>query len=250
MATDAIPWMTDPTNQTPFFPGFPALDAKSSGPGFTIPPTTSGVSANNLSGSDSGGGGGNAGKIGGALAPLLISLFGPKNTAADKASANSDQLTQMAQSLFSGGKDMTSLGLGALAPVLKYLTSVAGGDLSTLLSATAPERSRIIDQYDTAKRTSATFAPRGGGVTSSMIGLETGKASALATDAASARRSAVGTLGQLGEGLTASGLQAEAQGAQDLNNAITQQMAQAKRQDDQMAALASGLAKAMIGFVL
>jgi hypothetical protein len=244
MATTDYSWMTgsmkDPTNQTPFFPGFPTLPSTSVSPmGGPAPKGTPGIDT----GSNSGGGG-NAAGLAGAITPLLLSLLGPSNQQAGKAIGNTDQLVQMAQSLFGTGKGLSEMGLGALQPVLRYLTAVAGGDVTALMSATAPERAQLIDQYDTAKRNAATFSPRGGGVTSGMIGIENAKATALGTQAAEARRSAVGTLGQLGESLTETGLRAETDAFTALNDAITQQEAQAKRQDDLMAGLASGLGKA------
>lgn len=198
---------------------------------------------------DPGGGSGggsstpNLGGVVGAAVPLLMSLFGPSNQPAANAQTNTNQLQQMAQTLFGQGKDLSSAGMGALAPVLHYLTMVAGGDPNALLQATAPQRSMLIDQYDTAKKNIATFAPRGGGVTSGMVDLENKKATGLATQAADARTSGVNALGTLGTTLSGQGAQTEAAANVDMNAVIQQEEQQDARQDNLMASLGASLGK-------
>ena len=126
--------------------------------------------------------------------PFIASLFGGTNT--DKTA-----LRDTATKELSAGKDTKAAGAGALSPVLKYLQAIAGGDPAAVMDATAPQRARILDQYDTARK-AITQQPRGGGQASAALNLEGRQASDLATTAATARSEGVKELGTLGTNLT------------------------------------------------
>ena len=228
-------------------PTFPA-GAPGSPSGNTLPsqPSFSGIAGPTATtgGLFSGGGGSSgAGNAAGFIAPLLFSLLAPGNQQASAAISNTDQLSQMAKTLFGQGQDLTKMGTDALGPVLKYLQAVVGGNPAALSQATMPERARLIDFYDTAK-TSAQFSPRGGGQAGAYANVNAREASDLASTTANARQQGVAALGSLGSGLTSAGQQSEAAGNADLNAAITQQEQQAARQDNIWASIAMGLGKA------
>jgi hypothetical protein len=50
-------------------------------------------------------------------------------------------------------KELSGMGNESLAPVLDYFKKLVGGDQQELMAATRPERARVIDQYDTARKT-------------------------------------------------------------------------------------------------
>jgi hypothetical protein len=177
----------------------------------------------------------------GALTPLLGSLLASSNPAEGNASANTGRLTSLAQSLFGTGTNFLTQGQQALTPVLQYLKAVAGGDPGALLGATQPQRARVIDQYDTAKRGDQ-FLPRGGGQTASAMARSTQEASDLSTISADARTAGVNELGTLGQNLAQLGLSATTQGTNDLNNSI-----QAYEQQAKFAAQQSSQTGAAIG---
>jgi hypothetical protein len=151
--------------------------------------------------------------IASALAPLIASAFGPSNPYPGKISGIAGGLPNIGSSTMAAGQ-------GALAPVLTYLQQLVGGSGSSALAATAPQRSRVIDQFDAARKTLANFTPRGGGQVSGTENLESNEASTLANTTSAARTSAVGELGQLGAGLTSTGLNANLQGSQAALNAF------------------------------
>lgn len=143
--------------------------------------------------------------------PLLLSLLGPENKDLTAARTGAADLSKMGLDLSKAGGKLSAEGQAALAPVLRYLTAVAGGDPAALFEATAPERKRVLDQYDTAKQALG-FEPRGGGRASSVMELEAQKASDLATLPAEARRAGVSELGDLGGLLASLGVQTRGQG--------------------------------------
>lgn len=174
----------------------------------------------NVSHSMGGGGGGfDYAGAAGTAAPIMAAIFGGgDNKSAQQASGNSDQLASMAKMMFGEGH-------GATDQALTYLMHVAGGDPTALLNATAPERGRVLDQYDTAKK-ALMFTPRGGGQASATADLEASKAATMTSQTATARTSAVNALAQIGA-------QESAQGTAGLNSAIQGQESAAARQDKQ-----------------
>jgi hypothetical protein len=155
------------------------------------------------SGSD-GGSGFDWSGLGKVAAPFVASIFGPSNP------YEKDTL-DTANTLKGLGAADKATGSAALAPVLAYLKAIAGGDPTAIQEATAPQRAKIIDQYDTAKK-AITQQPRGGGQASAALSLEGKKASDLATTASSARTAGVQQLGSLGESIFNTGAQEQTSG--------------------------------------
>lgn len=179
----------------------------------TMPSGSSSWSSfNGGSGGDSSADGFDWGGLGGIAAPFVASLFGPKNQFSGK-------LEDTANKALTLGTDDKAAGKNALAPVLKYLTAIAGGDPSAVLEATAPQRARVLDQYDTARK-AITQQPRGGGQASGALKLEASKASDLATTASSARSEGVKELGAIGTNLNAQGAQEQETGITAAMNAF------------------------------
>jgi hypothetical protein len=141
-----------------------------------------------------------------SFAPLALSLFAPKtqgdipggiNNAVDKANA-----------LDKTGQTTSAQGAEALNPVLHYLAAVTSGDPQALLAATAPQRRKVIDQYDTARQ-AAQFAPRGGGTSSAVVNANTRQAGDLAQVNQTAQSEGMKTAAAVGEALTGQGANAQ-----------------------------------------
>ena len=146
------------------------------------------------------------------------------------------------------GAELSGLGSEALRPVLQYFKSIIGGDPNALMEATRPERSRVIDQYDTARKNISEFGARGGGTNSVVAQSRFDEADTLANLTATARREAVGQAGNLGATLEGLGLSADQLASADLNTVIQAILSQKgldltkSGQNKQMAAgLAEGL---------
>ena len=149
---------------------------------------------------------GKVGTLGAGIGGLLGSLFagGQRDITPD---VNSIQAT--AKNLGTQGAQLTAEGQANLAPVLKYFAALAGGDPSALLQATAPDRARVIDQYDAARRSSAQFTPRGGGQASTQQQARVSEAQTITTQTGLARTNAVNTLASLGSQQEQTGLSAQ-----------------------------------------
>lgn len=134
-------------------------------------------------------------------------------------------LRQRSEQLSGEGARLRETGEVALSPVLQYFKQLMSGDPAAMLEATRPERGRVIDQYDTARRAISEFAPRGGGAAQAVAGSYVQQGQQLADITSQARQGAVAGLAQLGPQLQALGLNAEQVASMDLNtliNAITQ----------------------------
>jgi hypothetical protein len=114
----------------------------------------------------------------------------------------------------------------ALNPVLNYFKALASGDPSALMAATAPERGRVIDQYDAARKAAVVSAPRGGGTTSAIVNSYITEANQLSDITATARRDANSSLGQLGINLAGLGLSADQLASADLDSILQAVFAQ------------------------
>jgi len=161
--------------------------------------------------------------IGGDLLAHHLAGGGDKKTA-QPAAGTTDPYTDLLQKQAAGaqaeGAASSSAGTDAIAPVMKYLQSILGGDPQAMLAATQPERGRVIDQYDTARRNAAEFGPRGGGTTGALAKSRFDQASSLSDITSSTRRDAAATEGQLGLQLKSLGLSAEQLASTDLNSII------------------------------
>lgn len=157
----------------------------------------------------------NSSKVGGATSaflPLLVSLFG-NNPYKDKAGSSADALSQLADLLTKKGEGISDQGQQALHPVIQYLMALTGADPAALAQATQPERARVLDQYDTARK-ALQFLPRGGGQASATMEAGAKSASDISSIIANARTQGVGQLGSLGKGLLDTGISTLGMGGQ------------------------------------
>ena len=124
------------------------------------------------------------------------------------------------------GEELVGLGTSGLQPALRFLTAITRGDPGAVGQATRPERARVIDQYDTARRAVAQFTPRGGGQTSAIAQSFTDEAGTLADIFATGRREGATALGQLSTRLAALGIQAEGLAGQNLSTLVQAYLSQ------------------------
>src|SRR5206468_3166454 len=139
------------------------------------------------------------GNIAGAAAPFLFSLLG-SNRAKGQAGQSTDQLAQLAKAFGTQGQQLAGQGQAALAPVIAYLQALVGGDPQALNQATQPERARVLDQYDTARK-ALQFLPRGGGQAGAVMQAGSRAAGDIGSIIGGARQGAANTLGTLGQNL-------------------------------------------------
>lgn len=151
-----------------------------------------------------------------AIAPLFAG-GGSSNKALTDAIAAAQK---SATDLGTEGKALTAQGTTALGPIMKYLQAIASGDPTALLNATRPERTRVLDQYDTARKTIANTQPRGGGQASAMVNATTRQASDLAAVGSNAQHAATDTAAQLASGLLSAGVNTEHAATAGLINVI------------------------------
>lgn len=118
------------------------------------------------------------------------------------------------------GEDQSGAGSAAMAPALKYYRDLLSADPNAVMSATAPERGRVIDQYDTARKAVANFGPRGGGTTGALASSRFDQAESMGDITSEARRGAAGSSAELGLQLQSLGLSHEALASQDIGTII------------------------------
>src|SRR5947207_4249390 len=217
-------------------------------PGFTPSASTGSPS---VQGADPGGGktpGQKGLGIASILAPFLVALFG-NNPYKGQAASSADQLAQLAKSLGGEGHEIAGQGLSALGPVMQYLTALAGGDPQALANATQPERARVLDQYDSARK-ALQFLPRGGGQAGAAMQAGSKAARDIGPITADARRSAVGTLGGLGKGLLEEGLTEERYATDALTQVITAYLSLSQQQAAGLGGLGSAIGTALFDAAL
>ena len=115
---------------------------------------------------------------------------------------------------------MMSQGQEGINPAMQYYKSLIGEDPAALMDATRGDRGRVIDQYDAARRATATFGPRGGGTNAAIAESRTAQAGQLGDILASGKREAAGKLGELGTTLTGLGLTSQQLQSADLNSVL------------------------------
>lgn len=158
-------------------------------------------------------GGGGGGDLSGSLAQL--------NKSAAASTDLSKSLNTNAQDLFKS--------------VLPYLRDIMSGNQQSVLQATMPERRKVMDQYDAARKSIAEFSPRSGGTASAMNEMRGNEASDLAGIAGQARQNALGTSASLGSNMQQLGLNAQGQAANTYGNIASIQQAEAQRKAQEMA---------------
>lgn len=148
--------------------------------------------------------------------PLLLAGLAPSSGGDVTGQAGTIQARAGAE--FTTGQQLAGTGGEALNQALQYYRQLLSGDPALLASATAPERRRVIDAYDTAKR-AAEFAPRGAEA-GAMLNLGAKQASDLATLPLAARANAAQQLGQVGTWAAQLGTTAESSAQQSLAQAL------------------------------
>ena len=127
---------------------------------------------------------------------------------------------------FAQGEDLLGQGQAGLQPALRFLTAITRGDPGAVGQATQPERRRVIDQYDTARRAISQFAPRGGGAVSAISRSFADEAGTLSDIFATGRREGATELGELSTRLAGLGIQAEGLAGQNLSTLVQAYLAQ------------------------
>ncbi len=161
----------------------------------------------------------------GAIYGGLRGLFGggdDEDEAAKVAAGdpNIDPLRESAAALRQKGAMLGGQGQQALAPTLAYYQALIGQDPGALMAATAPERGRVIDQYDSARRAAAEFGPRGGATNAAIANSHFQQAQQLGDITSMAKRDATSQLAALGATMTGLGLSADQLASMDLNAVI------------------------------
>lgn len=177
-------------------------------------------------------------KIGQGLLPLGLSMLAPKsrdiNPEVNAIESGAGDLKKTGADLLSGGKS-------AMSTALKYFQGLVSGDPSAILSATAPDRARVMDQYDASRKAITSFSPRGGGAASSMNENRTKEASDLSTITSSARSNAATELGRLGASQEQAGISAEEQSINALVQTLGPLLAQEQSSKQDTSAMFSGI---------
>ncbi len=161
---------------------------------------------------------GTVGQAGAIAAPLLATAFAPSipNITGDVNTIRGNAQTENQQ-----GHALAAKGTSTLDPALRYFQQLLSGDPGTALSATQPDRARVIDQYDAARKAIATTTPRGGGSASTINKSRFQEASDLGNLTATARNNAANTSASLGLDLSKTGLTAEQQSQQILAETLS-----------------------------
>lgn len=183
------------------------------------------------------------GGITNAAIPLIVSLFG-NNEFKDKTAGSADKLSQLAQLLSKQGTDLTKTGTDALHPVLQYLLALTGADPAALAQATQPERAKVLDQYDTARK-AIQFLPRGGGQASATMQSGAKAASDISSIVANARNSATNSLGALSTNLINTGINTTEAGGNAEQAAGRAYADLAKQKDEELGGFGKGLGQAI-----
>lgn len=153
-------------------------------------------------------------------------------------------------------KNLTAKGDDALSGTLSYYRNLLSGNPAAVMSATAPDRGRVIDQYDGARKAMATFGPRGGGQTAAAGQSQVSEAQDLSEILQTARDKGAAGSAQVGGQLLGAGMQANSLAGQDLNSVINSvlssaglQMQQNQQQQAQGAAQGEAMGQ-LIGLLL
>lgn len=172
----------------------------------------------------------------GAAATLPM-LFGSDGGTSDYER----QLGHLTEDTLDTSKSLGIDAKGLYANLLPYIQAMAGGDRQALLSATMPERKRVIDQYSAARKAIGEFAPRSGGQAAAMSSLRGQEASDLALIGGQARQQGVNLGANLAGNLMAGSQAASGQAASNLN--ALSEMTLARQQ--QNAAMAGQLGQSL-----
>jgi hypothetical protein len=188
----------------------------------------------------------NWGGVVGTGIPLVASLFAGNRP---DVTPQINEVQSGARALGDQGRALAAQGQAALGPALQYYQSLLSGNPADVMAATAPDRRRVIDQYDTARRSSGQFTPRGGGQASTQQELRGQEAGLLATLGAQARQDAAGATANIGQNLLQGGIGAEQQSQQQLAQMIGPLFNQEKANSDSTLQTIAGIASLAAMFI-
>lgn len=178
---------------------------------------------------------------------MALSAFAPKtpgiNQQTRKIEEQSDQLHQT-------GANLVGTGGEALSPVLNYFKALVSGDPTAVLQAAGPERARVMDQYDTARRSNAEFSPRGGGQASASMQSRMAEARDLASTTNAIRSNAATQLSGIGQTAISQGLTAESAATQALAQVLGPLLSQRNSDKESIAKQFAGYAELIAPFIL
>ena len=149
--------------------------------------------------------------------------------------------SSVAGNLLQTGSGLQAQGQTAIQPVLDHLTKLLSGNPTDVNQATQPQVASVLKQYDTARRTNAEFAPRGGGTTSANNTGRAQEASDIATTKNTAINNASTTLGQLATTLTGMGIQASEAGLQGFSDLVKSALAGEAQSSSNWSAIGHGI---------
>jgi hypothetical protein len=183
-----------------------------------------------------------------AGAGLLGSLFAPKRS--PELGENIKAIEGQSSDLRKTGTDLTAKGSAALDPVLKYFQALASGDPSQALAATQPQRGRVIDQYDAARRSASQFTPRGGGQASTEQESRSREAGQLADTTAQARSEGARDLASVASDTTRTGLSAEEASIQAMVSTLQPLLAKQQQEGQDVGKIFAGIGELVGAFFL
>lgn len=186
------------------------------------------------------------GGVAGLAAPIIASFFGGSGPDISKPIS---EIQGNARALGQTGKDLTAQGMESLGPAQAYFAQLLSGNPADVMSATAPERRRVIDQYDTARRSAAQFTPRGGGQASTQQESRSREAGDLATLGADARRGAAGAAASIGLSETQAGLSAQERSTQQLAQMLEPLFKQQQQNQNSFLSTITGVAQLAAMFI-
>lgn len=150
------------------------------------------------------------GGIGGGIFGGLKHLFGGgSKPSTPTASGNPEDpytatLKQYAGQNAATGQELSGQSQDVLGPTIAYLHNILSSNPAAVQAAARPQVGRVIDQYDTARRTAEEFGPRGGGLTSTLAQSQLKQGEDIASTISQTQNAAeqqAGTLGVQTEGL-------------------------------------------------
>jgi hypothetical protein len=154
----------------------------------------------------------------------LIGLFkgggSKKPKAEDDPNDPTNMLSRFGQQKMQTGEDLIGDGSDAMRSVLSYYKDLTGNDPAALLQATAPQRGRVMDQYDTARKAISSFSPRGGAGASIGAQSYLSEASDLSDVTNEARTDAFAQQGQIGQNLLGLGLSSQQLASADFDTVL------------------------------
>lgn len=169
----------------------------------------------------------NWGLLAGAGATGLAAAFAPS---AQSTTPVTNRIQGEAANLQQTGAGLTQAGTADMASIMSYFRKLASGDPGAVLQATQPERSRVIDQFDAARKTIAMNTPKGGGQAGAINESRFKEAEALSNTTSTARREGAATMAGLAQHELDAGLATQSEATRQLATVLQPMLQQS--QDD------------------